>query len=284
MSWRTEWQAISNQIAGLLDAGRFYLESFGPRRTDVYDVGRKQLLPHSEAVYSAVVRFGKTFKASLPLAAVDCLTRFVRTFGRHFKDSHSIDALASLQFMITALASFRSEFDYHLSDITVVAKRLSERAFLHLQRSIVADHNVRENWIKAFETGGETQCEKLGGAHLLMHGIWAFKVGAEGERTDLVFGEALTDVSAIERSAEALVLTEWKLIRSNSNVERVASDARKQATRYSTGALGGLELTDYRFIVLVSKLFIQLPRDHLEDGVLYRHINIAVNPQTPSKG
>jgi hypothetical protein len=117
-----------------------------------------------------------------------------------------------------------------------------------------------------------------------MHGIWAFKVGAEGERTDLVFGEALTDVSAIERSAEALVLTEWKLIRSNSNVERVASDARKQATRYSTGALGGLELADYRFIVLVSKLFIQLPRDHLEDGVLYRHINIAVNPQTPSKG
>jgi hypothetical protein len=30
-------------------------------------------------------------------------------------------------------------------------------------------------------------CEKLAGVHLLLHGIWAFKVHAAGERTDLVF-------------------------------------------------------------------------------------------------
>src|SRR5215831_7211429 len=139
MSWRTEWKAISDEIEGLLDAASFYVESFGPRRADVYDVGRKQLLPHGERVYSAVVRFGESFRTSLPLPAVDCLTRFVRTFEGHFKGSHSLDALASLQVIITALTSFRSEFNYHLSDMTAVAKRLSERAFLHLQRSIIAD-------------------------------------------------------------------------------------------------------------------------------------------------
>jgi hypothetical protein len=282
MSWRTEWKAISDQIEGLLDAARFYVESLGPRTTDVHDVARKQLLPHGQGVYSTVVRFGETFKASLPPSAVDCLTRFLKTFGGHFKEGHPLDALGTVQVMITALTSFRSEFNYHLSDVSALAKRLSERAFLHLQRSIIADENVRRNWIDAFNTG-ETKCEKLGGAHLLMHGIWAFKVGAEGERTDLVLGEPLTDINAVERSAEALVLTEWKVIRPNSNVESVASDARKQATRYSVGVLGGLELANYRFIVLISKLFIRLPPDHPEAGVVYRHINIAVDPPTPSK-
>jgi hypothetical protein len=48
--------------------------------------------------------------------------------------------------------------------------------------------------------------EKLGAAHLLLHGIWAFKVSATGERTDLVPGEKLEITPQVEAASEALVL------------------------------------------------------------------------------
>ena len=134
----------------------------------------------------------------------------------------------------------------------VVAKRLSERAFNHLNRSIVVDNELRAKWNKAFKRE-EPACEKLGAVHLLLHGIWAFKVDAEGERTDLVFNEPILESSSVERTAEALVLTEWKRVLSPTETEAMAAEARKQAARYTVGALGGVELAGYRFIVLVSK-------------------------------
>ena len=169
-----------------------------------------------------------------------------------------------------------------LQSTSVVAKRLSERAFIHLQRSIVADSEFRRRWIEAFNTD-ETECEKLGAVHLLLHGIWAFKVNTAGERTDLVLPEPIREPSSIERTAEALVLTEWKRVLSPSETEVMAGDARKQAARYTVGALGGVELARYRFIVLVSKETLMLPEDRLENEIVYRHINIAVEPRSPSK-
>jgi hypothetical protein len=152
-----------------------------------------------------------------------------------------------------------------------------------LQRSIVADEEQRGKWIQAFNEGKELDCEKLGGAHLLLHGIWAFKVNTEGERTDLVFNEPIVESSSIERTAEALVLTEWKRVLSPNKTEAMAAAARRQAARYTVGALGGVELRDYVFIVLVSKRYLTLPEDRLENGVRYQHINVAVDPKSPSK-
>ena len=111
----------------------------------------------------------------------------------------------------------------------------------------------------------------------------AFKVNAEGERTDLVFDEPITDWSAVARSAESLVLTEWKCVPSQDTIDRIAKDARRQAARYTAGALGGLELTKHKFIVLLSKYDLIPPSDHLDNGITYRHVNVSVDPLSPSK-
>jgi hypothetical protein len=47
--------------------------------------------------------------------------------------------------------------------------------------------------------------------------------------------------------------------------------------------LAGSELVGYRYAVVVSEKHVHIPEDIREKDVLYRHINIAVNPSTPSK-
>jgi hypothetical protein len=289
MSWLTEWKAISAQIQGLLEASRFYVDSLrdpshhADRARDFYRVGDRELLPHIKKICDTLEKFRDTHKAFIPIEAARSLDAVLNKIKNEFPNLKGADAFIHVHVMVTLLVSFRAEFEYHLSDTTAVAKRLSERAFNHLNRSIVADEELRGKWIKAFNKGKEPACEKLGGAHLLLHGIWAFKVGVEGERTDLVFNEPIVEPSSVERTAEALVLTEWKRVLSPNKTEAMARKAREQAARYTVGALGGVELAGYRFIVLVSKEHLKLPDDHLENGVVYRHINIAVQPQSPSK-
>jgi hypothetical protein len=193
MSWRTDWQAISAQIYGLVESGKFHLQAIAPfvREDDHYKTISKRLIPHTQMIYETIKEYKKTY-TSLPSPVHACLGKFIEDFGARFTPELSIGASAPIDIAsrLTLLASLQSEITYYLSDFSAVAKRRSERAFSHLQRSIVADVAVRDRWRDAFNAG-ETACEKLGGAHLLLHGIWAFKVNAEGERTDLVFGEPL---------------------------------------------------------------------------------------------
>ncbi len=281
MSWRSEWRAISDRIQGFLDANRFYLESKRIRSDDPYRVAKKLLLPQAQNIFRDLTQFNSTHPGSLPGAARECLQDFLNSTHQMFFDD-KLDDQASVQFSTTALASLRSEFSYHISDFSAVAKRLSERAFQHLQRTIVANPVEKDRWCEAFQKG-ELACEKIGATHLLLHGIWAFKVDAKGERTDLVFSEPLRELVEVESSAEALVLTEWKIARKDSELDKKVNAAEKQAAKYTVGSLGGLELAQYRYIVIVSEKKLQMPPDDQRDGVIYRHINIAVNPDPPSK-
>jgi hypothetical protein len=281
MSWLTEWKAISAQIQGLLEAACFYSGSAPAtiERRDVYAVGHNQLIPHIGVICALLSRFGDNYKDSIPPDAADSLADLLAKYPSWPKS----DDFGYVHIMVTVLASFRAQFEYYMSDTSFVARRLSERAFIHLQRSLVVDSELRQKWNEAFDID-EPACEKLGAVHLLLHGIWAFKVNTAGERTDLVFNEPLLESSSVERTAEALVLTEWKRVLSPTETEAKAGDARKQAARYTVGALGGVELARYRFIVLVSKEHLTLPQDQSENGVTYQHINIAVDPKSPSKG
>jgi hypothetical protein len=281
MSWLIEWKAISAHIQGLLEAASFYSGSAtsGLERRDIFAVGSRQLIPHIRKICTILSKFRHDYKDSIPPDAADSLEDLLNKYDTW----HVSDDFGYVHIMVTVLVSFRAQFEYHISDTSVVAKRLSERAFIHLQRSIVADKEYRQKWVEAFDRD-EPACEKLGAVHLLLHGIWAFKVNTAGERTDLVFNEPILESSSVERAAEALVLTEWKRVVSPTETEAMASDARKQAARYTVGALGGVELTSYRFIVLVSKDTLTLPADHSENSVVYRHVNVAVNPKPPSKG
>jgi hypothetical protein len=282
MTWRTEWKAISDRIDGLLTAGGFYLSSLSIRSEDPYAVADRELLPQAQQVFELLGNFRDCHKAVLSPIATACLEGFLQRAGKWYRrPPNGLKGLSVIQGLLTALASFRSEFTYQISDFSAFAKRLTERAFSHLQRSIVADPAVREKWRKAFHDG-EISCEKLGGAHLLLHGIWAFKANAEGERTDLVLGEPLADLSEAEKAAEALVLTEWKLVRAASDLSQQIKQAHAQARRYASGIMAGFELAIYRYLVLVSEDTLEMPADLFDADVTYRHVNIAINPRPPS--
>ncbi len=119
--------------------------------------------------------------------------------------------------------------------------------------------------------------------HLLGHGIWAFKVHAIRGATDLVFGDPIQQSSTIiRRTARALVLTEWKLVKHDNELVKKASEARKQAEEYTAGVLGDLELKSTRYIVLVTNTQLAPIPDKTEGRVTYRHIAIPVRPKVPS--
>ena len=171
--------------------------------------------------------------------------------------------------------------DLNLKTIDWEGDLLSERAFVHLQRSIIVDDEIRKKWIIAYKEH-ETKCERLGALHLLLHGIWAFKVDAIGGKTDLVLNEPLSITTIVENTADALVLTEWKIVKAQDELQDKIKEAQKQAALYSSGVLGGIEIANYRYLVMVSEERMKMPDDQVKGIVTYRHINIAVNPDTPS--
>jgi hypothetical protein len=280
MNWVDDARALDQRIRGLVEAGNFFIGTLAVNSEDPYAVCDRYLSAEARRIFEEVVAFHERYAGVLPSAASDAIGRFVSSATR-LMTGGDVTKLEGLKARLALLAVFRAELAYHLSDQAAVARRLSERAFQHLQRRIVADPTEHARWAEAFKQG-ETACEKLGAAHLLWHGLWGFKVSGAGEATDLIFGEPI-DVTAVQSAAEALVLTEWKLVRQPSQATSQAQQAHAQASRYARGVLGGLELRDYRYLVIVSEDFVDLPEDFTEDDVRYRHVNIAVSPKSPSK-
>lgn len=280
MSIRSDWEAISARIDALVAANHAYLAAFIRKSDDPYG-GFNELVEEGIAIFDELKAFQSRYHSTLPHNASESLYRLFKRRQSHFTPGH-VSGIEGLKVLVPALAATRSAVDYHLKDFSVVARRITERAFIHLQRLIVADSDVRQKWQKAFQAG-ETQCEKLGAAHLLSHGIWAFKSNAEGERTDLIMGEPIGDIERVEAVAEALVLTEWKVLKKGGKPEEVLKNARRQASLYATGSLAGIELADYRYIILVSRGRVELPPDHAEGGVIYRHFAIVTEPGPPSR-
>jgi hypothetical protein len=180
------------------------------------------------------------------------------------------------------LVNFEIEMTYILSDSQVAIRSRVELAFSHLKRLIVVDDAIRKQWKDALKDG-EIACEKRGAVHLLWHGIWAFKLNGAGERTDLVFQERADRLPNDQRYTDGLVLTEWKVASSDTEARKQFDAARTQAKRYAQGVLAGSELTAFRYLVVVSSHCITEPPDLPDGAVVYRHINIAVDPTTPSK-
>ena len=114
------------------------------------------------------------------------------------------------------------------------------------------------------------------------HGVWAFKAHGEKGRTDLILNEPLSDTSLIEKTSTALVLTEWKVVKADKDLADKIREAFEQTKLYVSGVLGGIELANYRYLVMVSEKSMKIPSDSIEGTIVYRHINIAVNPDTPS--
>lgn len=284
MNWYHEWQALSARIQGLIDAGSFFYRAREGSSTDSLDVRRKILLANAKEIFENLKDYQSKYHSAFPNDALLSLKRFFEQYdNNNFNfNPHPNQTRGHVQFALTSLAAFQSEFSYIITDTQVVALRITERAFVHLQRSIVADDEIRRKWFSAFSEHGEPKCEKLGALHLLLHGIWAFKAHAEKGRTDLILNEPLSDTTIIEKSSTALVLTEWKVVRSNNELDAKIKEAYEQAKIYKAGVLGGIELTNYRYLVMVSEKDMKMPCDLIEDTNIYKHVNVPVNPDSPS--
>src|SRR6266851_10010407 len=169
MGWQTEWKALSGRITSLLDAGHFYAEMLKVYNSDSVN-GAKALLDSAFDIFREIKEFINRTERSLPHAAYVRLLRFLNDYDSHFRGSPTpSEKFERVLFCLTALRSLQSDVDYLLADTEVLARSLVERAFLHLQRGIIADRAIRETWQKAYGKG-ETECERLGMVHLLLHG------------------------------------------------------------------------------------------------------------------
>ncbi len=283
MTYTDYWRALSGRIHGLMQAGQLHAQYLGVRLSD--PLGRhRRLREHCESILDEVDAFCRSFGASIPTTAANSIQSFLKRARPIITDtSGNSDACQErLWASLVLLASFETEISYLLSDVQEILRARCERAFEHLQRSIVVDDDLRRKWHDAFDKG-EVACEKIGAVHLLLHGIWAFKVGAAGARTDLVYQEHANHQDEAPRYAEGLVLTEWKKVVDPRHAGHCFGQARSQATEYSHGLLAATELTRYRYVVLVSSERLALPDEEMDGQVVYRPINVAVDPQVPSK-
>lgn len=282
MSHIERWVSLSARIRALGEAGQLFAQFQAVRATDDYNVGR-YLAEQCRAILIEMDRFRAEFETVMPLDVnerlgnllEDRLAKVIR------QENDERQAKAGMVFLLAVEAELTDLF----SNRQELIRARSERAFLHLQRVLAVDEETRAKWMKAFnQPQGEVACEKLGAVHLLWHGIYAFKVDASGARTDLVFGQPV-DPSVDRPGIEGIVLTEWKKAEPK-NAAKKYEEAVAQAELYSRGPLAGIELAGYRYTILVSENELPpsaVPANSVVGGVVYRHINITIAPDTPSR-
>jgi len=281
VTFAEEWRRIAARIHGFRAACELFA-SFQSARQGDSNGQAKSLREQSGKLIGLIDLFGQTHVDQLPPSSLETLRAFVlraKPFAAE-KVSTSDSVLEALKAAALLVVAFESELTFLLNDEQQVLRRLSERAFVHLQRQIVADEEVRAKWKKAL-VAGEVACERFGSVHLLSHGLFPFKIDGLGARTDLMIPDKSIGAE-VAGFAEGLVLTEWKVAKPDTQAEAKFHEAKKQADLYAIGALAGLELSECRYLVVVSEKAVKVPPDLREERWIYRHINIAVDPDTPS--
>ena len=279
METREDWTGLSLRIRGLTEASNLAANLL--TRGDSQNVN-KHLREHTLEILNDLRAFGdrlgesdKDARAVIQSLAKMTTPILVETGNR---DSEQI----SVRSAIVIIAAMEGKISYLFHNSEDVIRSRTERAFEHLNRTIVVDSDYRTKWKAAYDHH-ETTCEALGGVHLLSHGIWAFKAKGPKAETDLVYQEALSDIGRIKRGSDGLVLTEWKRLKEGDDPANQFESARKQAEEYATGILRDIILRKYRYAVLVSQKAVAVPDDKEIGNVIYRHINVVVQPTAASK-
>jgi len=276
MSWYEEWKDICSLVDNLRDLHRSYGQYCDVRGSDYHGIANKFFIPEAKAINSKIIAFIDRHAASIP---EDMRASLKKSSSDFVVDSGITGAgYVTLQLGLAVASASRL-----VSDGLPRVRNLAERAFILIARSIEAIDLERKAWKTAF-AAGETDCEKLGSIALLRQGIWSFKTDAAGAKTDLVLGKALSLDGTSLTAMEGLILTEWKRVTKPQTAKEVMEAAAVQAARYSQGILAGYELAEPRYLVMVSKTkLVDLPSDYVWKDTKYRIINIAVDPDVPSK-
>jgi hypothetical protein len=267
------------RIGQLAEHSHRFVESTSAMGSDYHGLSNKMFIPQLQQVHNELRAFLHAHGAKVPSDALTRLEQLLETGFEFYKSPSGPPGMIALA---TSLSIIRTEVDPFMQDTETPRIHIAERAFLHLQRLIVADANVRMKWQRAF-ADGEVECEKLGGVHLLHHGIYAVKSNAVGERTDLVLGTRFALTPKIQRAVDAMALTEWKLVRDPHRRDDAIAQAREQAIRYADGSLAGFEISSVRFLMTVSQDWLDEKQDEMIGRHTYRHVNIVVDPSAPSR-
>jgi hypothetical protein len=142
MNWRNEWDAIGARIDGVLAAGHFLVQTLQVQSSDTYGV-IQHLSSQTVKIVGEIEGFSAHAAGSAPESALEAISTFLTTHQQRIQNTQQITGLEGLRVRLAPLAWLRAEVDYHLRDFTAVARKLSERAFLHLQQTIVADDVAR---------------------------------------------------------------------------------------------------------------------------------------------
>ena len=321
-----EWSALSAKIKQLPTV-RDVIDLNQHNRPSLQHIGQ-----HINSALSALSDFNNNFSSRFSQKVLERLQSLPQPINL---DSHSGPLDGPIMQTLTQLNVLEAELSYLLKNTQERIHRTVEIAFAHLQRQIVADtsrdkarreaaeerkedsknlqeqrvtcDSVHGDWVEAFDDKrGEEACEALGANHLLLHKIWASKLNAEGERTDLVLQELIDTNDPLYKSADGLILTEWKKVplkkrkKTKKTIEedkeaikqavedvakKVIEKAAKQARRYKEGLLFPMELSDYCYLIILSKKKLPISESEyrLPDCSLkFRVVNIVCDPDIPS--
>lgn len=279
--WQSDWRSIDARISGLEAT-----VSMMTRAAALPGLNYEQILLSATKqtilnIGRSVSKFSEDYADVIPPSATTVLAALL--YGPPPLPQTGAE-LSTWQAAINAIAALigkRAEVSMALLDYDSLGRQRTARAFEHLARSIIVDDGLKARWETAFQTD-EVACERLGAVHLLLHGIWAFKVDAIGERTDLVLQEKLDITRTVAEATDFMVLTEWKLVRNIGELSSKADEGRHQAARYSRSSLAATELAAIRYIVLVTQYGVVVPADIADGSRIYRFVNIAVSPESPS--
>ena len=204
MTYLAEWNAIVARIEGLTAAMQLHAALLGVRDSDSFNTGGYLGAQYRGALLS-IQSFGERFRGELPAAVTAAIDGFVKEKGDIFKEAAEGPDVKyeRLRAAVVLLPALTTQISHLLRDGQPLILARSELAFAHLQRLIAADPEIQKKWQATFKAG-EVKCEKLGAAHLLSHGIWAFKVSAAKGITDLIFQDMpVTEAPEIRRRLSA---------------------------------------------------------------------------------
>lgn len=276
------WTVLASRIKGVTQVAQFHVACLQFRSDDPKGRGT-YLYKQNLSIFEAIRQYGQTFSNIMPNNAKMMFSSFVDEFNSFFapRESGSNSRQEQILTGSAVLSAFATEVSFLFSNSQQQICARTELALSHLQRSIVVDAGLRARWRRAFHRG-EVACEKIGAIHMLLHSIWAFKIDAAGARTDLIYQKPVNSFTREESFVDGFVLTEWKKASDYAGASKQYTQAHKQLERYAKGALATNELTSYRYAIVVTLKNVDPPADAIIDGITYRNVNIAVDPNPPS--
>lgn len=280
----SEWKRIESGINSYLETTKVICQY--RNNADLQISTPKDHLKKTEEILSKINNFITNFERTGLLISIENVKKLLKKIKNGSEDidkksgSHIYPLLID---SFSILADIREIIKYDLSDTQKEIRRHIGNAFVHLQYSIIADEEIQKKWHSVWETEvpqKEIKFETMGRNHLLSHKIWAHKIKAPKEETDLVLKELEEDPNL---SPEGASLTEWKIANNKKEYNHVIDIALEQSHLYTERCLFATKLKNTIYLVIVSQEKLSDPEDREKDGKIFRIINIHTKPKNTSE-